>query len=134
MERRWIYAGIAGIFVVIVIIGIGMSSVKSFGESNNNTTVSVVQGDTISISLGENPTTGFQWVANVTPGLAITGDNYESGNPIGEMMGMVGGGGTHTWHIAVLQTGTQTFSAALTRSDREYPVNTYSITFQVSSR
>ncbi|MCX6683674.1 MAG: protease inhibitor I42 family protein [Methanoregula sp.] len=134
VERKWIYLGIAGILVVIVIIGIGMSMVNSFDESSNNATVSVTQGDTITISLGENPKTGFRWVANVTPGLAISRDTYESGNPIGEMMGMLGAGGTRTWHITAVQTGTQTFSAVKVRSDTPYPVNIYSITFQVSNR
>ncbi len=132
MERKGIYTGLAGILVVIVILGIGMSTINSFDESSNNATVTVTQGDTVAISLGENPSTGFRWVVNVTPGLAITGDTYGSGNPVGEMMGMVGVGGTRTWHLTALQAGSQTFSAVKVRADVPYPVNTYSITFQVS--
>jgi len=122
VERKWIYLGVAGILVVIVIIGIGMSNENSFHE-----------GDTTTISLGENPTTGFRWVANVTPGLVITSDEYESGNPVGEWMGMMGVGGTRTWHVKAMQAGNQTFSAVLVRNDRPYPMNTYTITYQVSN-
>lgn len=134
MQRRWIYLGAAGILVVIVVLCIGMSRVNSFEEGSNNATVHVVKGDTLTISLGENPTTGFRWVTNVTPGLVITSDGYKSGNPIGEMMGMLGCGGTRIWHVAVVQTGTQTFSAAMVRADIPWPMRNYTITFQVGNR
>ena len=134
MQRRWIYLGAAGILVIIVILGIGMSRVNSFGKESDNAIVHVVQGDTLTISLGESSSTGFQWVTNVTPGLVITSDGYKSGNPIGDMMGMLGTAGPRTWHVTAVQTGTQTFSAAYVRSDIPQPVRTYMITFQVSNR
>jgi inhibitor of cysteine peptidase len=82
-------------------------------EEQNNATVPVNQGNTITLSLPENPTTGFQWNLTITPGLNVTGDIYVPSDRTGTL---VGSGGTHLWEIAVTGTGRQDISAVYKRS------------------
>jgi len=82
-------------------------------EKQNNATVPVNQGNTVTLMLPENPTTGFQWNLTTTPGLTITGDIYVPSDRTGTL---VGSGGTHTWEITVAGTGRQDISAVYKRS------------------
>jgi predicted secreted protein len=120
---------------VMVVLAVFLSAAgcldQSFGRSDDGSTVQVTPGDTVTITLAENPSTGFVWNATSSGDLTITGDDYSSGNPVGEMMGMVGRGGSHSWHVTIGKDHLQTFSADLRRPGE--PVNrtagTYSITF-----
>jgi len=107
---------------------------RSFNRNNDGSTVQVTPGDTVTITLGENPSTGFVWNETILGDLTITNKEYTSGNPVGEMMGMVGGGGHLRWHVTIGRDSIQTFSAVLRRPGD--PVNrtfeTYSITFITS--
>ncbi|HVP94549.1 MAG TPA: protease inhibitor I42 family protein [Methanoregulaceae archaeon] len=99
-------------------------------EEQNNATVSVNQGNTITLKLPENPTTGFQWNLTTTPGLTITGDRYVPSDKTGTL---VGSGGTHIWEIAATGTGTQEVSAIYKRSWEPITGNEtmFGITFMV---
>jgi predicted secreted protein len=128
----------AGIIVMVIVTVAGFAVAagcvdRTFDRSADGSVVQAVPGETVTITLAENPSTGFIWNATVTGDLAITGDDYSSGNPVGEMMGMVGGGGSRSWQLTVGKDREQTFSAVLRRPWE--PVNrtldTYSITFVV---
>ncbi|HVN74162.1 MAG TPA: protease inhibitor I42 family protein [Methanoregula sp.] len=82
-------------------------------ESQNNATVSISKGEIITVSLAENPTTGYQWNLTVTPGLNITADTYTPSDPTGRL---VGSGGTHSWDITAIASGDQQISAVYRRS------------------
>lgn len=69
--------------------------------------------DTINIYLKENPTTGFQWNATVTPGLRIENDTYVP-DPV--KPGVAGSGGMHYWLVRGIAKGNQTFDAVYMRS------------------
>ena len=96
-------------------------------EKQNNATVSVTQGTSLTLMLPENPTTGFQWDLTTTPGLNVTGDLYVPSDRPGTL---VGSGGTRMWEITVTGTGTQDISAIYMRSWE--PVTGNETTFRVS--
>jgi inhibitor of cysteine peptidase len=82
-------------------------------ESWNNATVHANLGDTVIVSLAENPTTGFEWNLTTTPGLNITGTSFTPSDTTGRL---VGSGGTRSWDITTAAKGEQHISAAYRRS------------------
>jgi inhibitor of cysteine peptidase len=126
------------VFAVIVILAVLLSVAgcldRSFNRNNDDSTVQVSPGDTVTIALGENPSTGFIWNATSSGDLTITGKEFTSGNPVGEMMGMVGVGGSVSWHVIIGRDPVQTFSAVLRRpgDPENRTMGTYSLTFMTS--
>jgi len=127
-----------GVLVILAALGVvlfvaGCVDDHSYSSTDNNSTVRAQPGDTVTVTLGENPSTGFVWNATTTGDLVITGSKYASGNPVGEMMGMVGGGGSRSWHLSVGKDHIQTFSAVLRRpwEPVNRTINTFEITFSV---
>lgn len=82
-------------------------------EAQDNATVEVAVGTTITLSLPENPTTGFRWTLNVTPGLQVTKDDYTPSDTTGNL---VGSGGTRSWDITAEKSGRQEITAIYNRS------------------
>jgi predicted secreted protein len=125
---------VAMMMILAVILLVAGCLDRSFNRNNDGSTVQVTPGDTVTITLGENPSTGFVWNETILGDLTITNKEYTSGNPVGEMMGMVGGGGYLRWHVTIGRNNIQTFSAVMRRPGD--PVNrtfdTYSITFITS--
>jgi predicted secreted protein len=125
---------VAMMMILAVVLLVAGCLDRSFNRNNDGSTVQVIPGDTVTIMLGENPSTGFVWNETILGDLTITNKEYTSGNPVGEMMGMVGGGGYLRWHVTIGRDNIQTFSAVLRRPGD--PVNrtfdTYSITFITS--
>ena len=80
--------------------------------TNNGKTIPVALGDTIEVTLDENPSTGFGWNATTTPGLAIITDRFESS----DTSGRPGAGGIHIWELQATQPGLQNFSAIYKQS------------------
>ena len=95
----------AGLLVTALLMAGCTSTV--YTESNNGQTISAAKDSMVTIRLKENPTTGYSWQVNVTPGLTIVRDEYI---PDKVPAGMVGSGGTHTWTVQPVDTGTFTFS------------------------
>ena len=85
----------------------------TFTNAENGSTSDIAQGTKFAVRLEENPTTGFQWNATMSPGLLLVSDDYQV-NPHAE--GMVGVGGTRTWIILTKDPGAQKFSATYRRS------------------
>lgn len=79
----------------------------------NVTNMTVPLGEIVTITLTENPTTGYTWNATNSTGLEIISDNYTADDV---PAGMVGSGGIHAWMAKAVETGNQTFSAILMRS------------------
>lgn len=75
------------------------------GQQDSGGTVQAAAGDTIDLTLPENPSTGYSWTLEVSDGLSIVDDAYAEGEDSG---GMVGVPGTHTWAIEVTGAGEQT--------------------------
>lgn len=105
-------------FVVFVCAGLaaayafsGNSSMKVFDDRNNTQTITIKNGETFKVELNENPTTGYAWLINVTPGLTIVSDTYVA--PSG---GLVGAGGQHEWQVKATGTGDQQLTGIYKRS------------------
>ena len=81
--------------------------------TQSDTTGTVTQGTKFAVTLSENPTTGYQWNATVTKGLAILSSDYQENT---HAAGMVGVGGVRTWVIQANDLGNQGFSAVYKRS------------------
>ena len=83
----------------------------SYGAVPAGASVSARVGDTIKLSLPENPSTGYSWQLTWSDGLEKVGDNYiQGGGP-----GVVGAGGTHVWTFAVKKAGAGTISGIYKR-------------------
>ena len=82
-------------------------------DADNGKSTDIAQGTRFAVQLKENPTTGYQWNATVSSGLAIQSSEYQQDKAA---EGMVGVGGTRTWVIVANAAGVQQFSAAYMRS------------------
>jgi predicted secreted protein/putative hemolysin len=102
----------AGVGVETTTAAVGKKMV-TFTESDNGNTSDIAQGTKFAVELKENPTTGFQWNATLSPGLELVSDDYQTTPTAKEM---VGAGGTHTWIILAKDLGAQKFSATYRRS------------------
>lgn len=91
----------------------GEKKMVTFTDADNGKTVTITEGTKFAVQLAENPTTGFQWQATVTPGLEIVSDDYQTD---AHAEGMVGVGGTRTWIVHAKDAGDQKFSATYKRS------------------
>lgn len=106
-------------FVIIVCAGFtvayalteGNGTMQSFNQTDTSKTITVKPGETIKIQLDENPTTGYSWAFNVTPGLTIAEDKYHEPDS-----GLMGAGGVHEWQIKATGAGSQQVSAVYKRS------------------
>ncbi|KUK61653.1 MAG: putative pprotein [Methanoculleus marisnigri] len=99
-----------------------------FNETNNNETVTLPVGSEITISLDENPTTGYSWNVTSSAGLSYVNDTY-----IAPETGLMGAGGVHVWEYLAAETGTGEFSAIYTRSWENVTGNetTFSMAFTI---
>ncbi|PWR72201.1 protease inhibitor I42 family protein [Methanospirillum lacunae] len=79
----------------------------------NTTNLTMKVNQTVSVSLKENPTTGFEWNATNSTGLEIVNSTH---NQDKAPEGMVGVGGVHTWILKAVEVGNQTFDAVYMRS------------------
>ncbi len=91
----------------------GGKKMVTFTEADNGTTGTIAQSTRFAVQLKENPTTGYQWNATLSPGLELQSSDYRMND---EPQGMVGVGGTRTWIITTKDTGLQKFSAIYGRS------------------
>ncbi|MCK9306606.1 MAG: protease inhibitor I42 family protein [Methanoculleus sp.] len=82
-----------------------------FNETNNNETVTLPAGSEITISLEENPTTGYEWNVTSDEGLQLVNETHDA--PQTELMGAPG---VHIWEYIAAEKGTGEFSAIYTRS------------------
>jgi inhibitor of cysteine peptidase len=91
----------------------GAKKMVTFTEADNGKTQDMAQTTRFAIQLAENPTTGYQWNATLSPGLELQSTDYRVNDAA---PGMVGVGGTRTWIIIAKDLGAQKFSASYRRS------------------
>jgi inhibitor of cysteine peptidase len=82
-------------------------------EQQNNATVTITQGSTLTVKLEENPTTGYRWNMSASSGLRVVNDTYIPSDTSGKL---VGSGGTRIWDISADVPGTQQIRALYHRS------------------
>jgi inhibitor of cysteine peptidase len=105
-------------FVVFVCAGLaaayafsGSNSMKVYDDHNDTQTITIKNGESFKIQLNENPTTGYSWTINVTPGLTIVSDQY-----IAPSDGLMGAGGQHEWQIKATGTGDKQLTGTYKRA------------------
>ncbi len=84
----------------------------SFDATNDGEAYYVGLNATIKLRLPENPSMGYGWEFNTTPGLVITSDEYTPNQTGGQV---VGAGGYHTWYMTATAEGIQTVSSIYKR-------------------
>lgn len=82
-----------------------LASTYTFSEEDSGKTVNVKPGDSVTISLKENPSTGFSWSIDSSRGLMLKSDIYKRPSS-----GLIGAGGVHDWTYLVVSSGTLTIS------------------------
>lgn len=87
---------------------------KGFDISINesNTPIITKMNDTINISLGENPSTGYSWNMTASSGLTPVNDTFVQDPAKPDMVGV---GGTHIWVFQVTNQTEQYISAIYKR-------------------
>jgi len=91
----------------------GGKKMVTFTEADNGKSGDIAQTTRFAVELAENPTTGFQWNATLSPGLELQSSDYRMNDAA---PGMTGVGGTRTWVIIAKDLGAQNFSASYLRS------------------
>lgn len=91
----------------------GGKKMVTFTEADDGKTGEIAQTTRFAVQLAENPTTGYQWNATLSPGLELQSSDYRINDAA---PGMVGVGGTRTWIILAKDIGMQKFSASYQRS------------------
>jgi inhibitor of cysteine peptidase len=76
------------------------------GQEYDGRTIRLHVGDSVKLSLAENPTTGYKWefLGKPEPECVIVSDAYVA-NPA---MNQIGGGGAHVWEFRSEKKGTGT--------------------------
>lgn len=77
---------------------------KVVTEADNGKSINLTNGDTFSLELRENPSTGYSWQLNLSQGLSILSDKYTQDQAA---EGQVGVPGTHSWEIKAVTQGSQ---------------------------
>jgi inhibitor of cysteine peptidase len=85
-------------------------------ESGNGTNITLENEETFYLKLRENPTTGYEWELNLSQGLSLVSDEYESPESEKGEHPLVGAGGVHVWEIKADSEGTQQVTAVYRRS------------------
>jgi len=93
--------------------GSGSATIK-VTEADNGATVKAKVGDELSVTLEENPTTGYEWSMIAGPGLTAVSDRFVGPSP--SPSPLMGAGGTHTWVYKVASSGKLTLTGVYARS------------------
>jgi inhibitor of cysteine peptidase len=145
VQRKSIYSVLVAGLLAICLLGAGCTSQPeegtptaaptpvataeyAFNETNNNETVTVPAGSNITISLAENPTTGYEWNVTSSTGLQLVNETHDA--PQTEL---VGAPGVHVWEYTAAESGAAEFSAIYKRSWEETTGNetTFSMAFVI---
>ena len=87
-------------------------AVYFFNQTNDNETYPVALDAEIRLELPGNPTTGYSWMLNITPGIVIMNESYIPDDKSGTM---IGSGGTYLWIMKAAQPGTQVINGVYAR-------------------
>jgi inhibitor of cysteine peptidase len=91
--------------------------------------VSVKIGETVKITLESNPTTGYQWTAEVdTEFMNILKDGFTPDS------GLLGAGGTQEFEFQALKAGKTQLVMKYGRSWESSPINVYNVTANIASK
>jgi inhibitor of cysteine peptidase len=80
---------------------------------DSGATVAVTVGERFTVSLKENPTTGYAWDMKAGPGLTLVGDAFAGPSP--SPSPLMGAGGMHSWVFEAAKAGTLTLTGLYVR-------------------
>jgi inhibitor of cysteine peptidase len=108
----------------------GSGETVEVSVQNDNQTVVGNVGDTFSLRLGENPSTGYSWEITTEPDATVVQKLSSEYTP-GET-GMAGAEGVREWRYKALEPGTTTLAMDYRRPfGDEGSANTFTVTFEV---
>ncbi len=90
--------------IMLVSLLLAMAPALAMGTytgGDSGKAITVKSGETFTVKLDENPTTGYSWNLTAGDGLRILNDRYVAHNT-----GLVGSGGYHIWTIQATKAGT----------------------------
>jgi inhibitor of cysteine peptidase len=97
-------------------------------DADNGKQITVNQGDTITLTLESNPTTGYSWQVTETDNGILVQDGDPEYKQSSSSEGLVGAGGTETFHFKMIGTGTATLELGYLRPwESVPPVETFSL-------
>ena len=82
------------------------SSIRHINVNDKGRVIEVKEGQSLSLTLAENPTTGFQWSLEPYDNLVLKPDGSPEFTP--ESFGRVGSGGEKTWRFLANKPGRAT--------------------------
>lgn len=94
---------------LVVVSGLALAQ-SAYSDSDNGKTITLKSGDTFTIRLDENPTTGYSWNMTADDGLQIVNDRYIPG-----ASQAIGSGGYHEWTVKAVKNGTHKVSGVYKR-------------------
>jgi inhibitor of cysteine peptidase len=102
---------------LLLLLALGLSSgvalaASTYTGGDSGKTITVGNGETFTVKLDENPTTGYSWNMTVGSGLEIVSDRYV---PSTTSPNIVGSGGYHEWTIKAVSSGTHEISGIYKR-------------------
>ncbi len=110
-------------------LGCGRGGMVQVDKNANNTETALAVGQTLEVSLAENPTTGFRWELKAAgePACAPRGDTFDA------PASGVGKSGTHHWRFEAVGKGTGNIELAYRRSweQDKPPAETFKLTVRV---
>jgi len=97
-------------------------------SADNNRQITAKPGDTLTLTLDSNPTTGYSWqVMKIDNGILVRNGDPEYKQVAGSE-GLVGAGGTEKFHFDVVGTGTTTLELGYMRPwESVPPIETFTI-------
>jgi inhibitor of cysteine peptidase len=87
-------------------------TVYIFDQTDNNETYPAELDAELRLRLPGNPTTGYTWILDTTPGIIILNESYLPDDLSGKL---VGSGGTYLWTMKAVQPGNQIISGVYAR-------------------
>ena len=85
----------------------------AYTAADNHATVAARVGEQLTVTLAENPTTGYQWDMKAGPGLTLVSDQFIGPSP--SPSPLEGAGGTHSWVFRANAAGTLTLTGLYVR-------------------
>lgn len=126
----WLLPLILLVAFVLVIGNVAAMEQNAYSEADNGKIITVNSGDTFTIKLNENPSTGYSWNLTLGDGLQLVSDQY-----IAKQVpsGIVGSGGYHIWTVKAATPGTYVISGTYKRPWEHVSGNeqTYMLTVNV---
>jgi inhibitor of cysteine peptidase len=91
------------------------TAAPTYSEADNGRIVTLAVGQSFTVTLKENPTTGYQWKMVVGPGLRQVSDKYTPDAQPSSGPPLAGAGGTYSWVLKAATAGTRTLTGIYAR-------------------